>query len=184
MSRAEHTKVGILRLENKRFALVCSQSKVVPRISAIGFLTRRNASSVQRHEIGGSRPVAHKRLSRVKLCPLFPGRSGILFRQGRMNLRRGPEYLLVGTRGKGPAAAPRAFALLLNTTEKPMAKRNKTKQHLAKLTAAEQERLEDIGQPWPENFPPTREAPDGSRWADSTLLSAHRASQPASGETR
>jgi hypothetical protein len=59
-------------------------------------------------------------------------------------------------------------------------KARKSKQRWAKLTEAEQTRLEDIGEPWPDGFPPTKAGPDGSRWADSVLLAAYR-SQHTSG---
>jgi hypothetical protein len=63
-------------------------------------------------------------------------------------------------------------------------KASKPKQRWAKLTEAEQKRLEDIGDPWPECFLPTKTGPDGSRWADSVLLAAYRSQHTSDGEQR
>ncbi len=63
-------------------------------------------------------------------------------------------------------------------------KASKPKQRWAKLTDAERERVEDIGQPWPEGFPPTIWSPDGSRWANSELLAAYRSQHTSHAEPK
>lgn len=60
-------------------------------------------------------------------------------------------------------------------------KASKPKQRWAKLTEAEQERIEDIGQPWPDGFPPTIWNQDGSRWAEADKLAAYRSQHTSEG---
>jgi hypothetical protein len=61
-----------------------------------------------------------------------------------------------------------------------MMRKPKQKQRWARLTEAEQARVEDLGQPFDEAMPPLKRGPNGSLWADSILLAAYR-SQHTSG---